>query len=261
KGELLENLGKGEACLAPTAVLNADNRWTQQLIKKTTARVMRFGIDNEAEVMAGEIRYCMEGVSFVLEAMETRLQVDLPLMGKVNIYNALAAAAVGFLSGCDGDQIWEGLRRETYQEGRMRKVSTANGKLILNDTYNSNPASLRMAIELLGGLPWERRRVAILGDMLELGDFSRAEHEAIGSEKVRKCCDLLITYGTDARYIGEGARRAGMSSEAVFHFDNFFDFAQRAGGLLKSGDLILVKGSRGMKMEEIVSHLQKISTE
>ncbi|MEW5946926.1 MAG: UDP-N-acetylmuramoyl-tripeptide--D-alanyl-D-alanine ligase [bacterium] len=247
KGELLECLDPGGV-----AVLNADNPWCGYLGKKTAAAIVKFGVRNKAEVTAREISYGIDGVSFVLDSLGTRVPVRVPLLGEVNVYNALAAGAVAIVMGYGAEELRAGLARQTFQEGRMRKVMPDDGKLILDDTYNSNPASLRRALELLGALPWNGRRVAVLGDMLELGDFSRDEHRAVGREAAVKYCDLLITFGTESKHIGDGAQHAGMDPEMVLHFDSISLFRRRALGLLLPDDLILVKGSRGMKMEEIV---------
>lgn len=248
KGELIEKMNDRHA-----VVLNADNRWTPYLIEKTGAMVVRFGIEGKVEVMAREIVANFDGISFVVEAMETKFPVHLPLLGKVNVYNALAAVSVGLVMACTTEGIRDGLKEGLYRQGRMKIERTSNGKVVIDDTYNSNPASLRYALELLGTLPWQHRRVAILGDMLELGEFSREEHRDIGKTVAYKHCDLLITYGKEAKQIGEGALHVSMPPEMVLHFDNLSLFKRRGLGLLAPNDLVLVKGSRGIKMEEIVN--------
>lgn len=251
KGELVENMNGRNA-----VILNADNRWTPYIIKKTGAMVIRFGVEGKAEVKASSVKADFNGVSFVLQSNETKFQIHLPVLGKVNVYNALAASSVAMLLGIGPDKIQEGLNKGKMPGSRMKVERVNNGQVLIDDTYNSNPSSLRFALELLRDTPWKHRRVAILGDMLELGEFSREEHRDVGRRFIQGYCDLLITYGHEAKQLGEGALHVGVPAEMILHFDNLSLFKRRGLSLLSTNDLILVKGSRGVKMEEIV-HLIK----
>lgn len=249
KGELLEFLGPNEK-----AFLNADNPWTPRLRSKTRAEIITFGVDS-GDVRVEGIAFEIERVDFTLLTPIGRIESTVPFPGRGTVYNAAAAAAAAISIGLSIDDIAEGLARPIEESGRMRSRRTPDGKLILDDTYNSSPASLRQALELLGSVKWDGRRVAVLGDMLELGDHSRDEHFKAGRDSVARNADLLVTFGPEARHIAEGAAEAGWGKDRCFSYEDFESFEGDAGRLFKPGDLILVKGSRGMKMEQIVGKI------
>ena len=250
KGELLENMpGDG------TVFLNADNAWTEHLKKKTTNRVIEFGI-NAGDVRATGIRQTLDGVEFELVSEFGGTEVYVPLPGKGTVYNALAAAAVGLSLGISMDDIREGLGLPVDESGRMTRKKGRDGILIIDDTYNSSPASLRLALELLGSIEREGRRVAVLGDMLELGEFSEPEHGACGATAAGNAA-LLVTLGSDSEWIAKGAVGAGMPESSVKVYKEYDELAKDADDLFEPGDLVLVKGSRGMKMERVVDLLRE----
>lgn len=246
KGELIENV--------PPSVpvfLNADNSWTPWLARRTRGRVVTFGI-NKGGVRATNISVDFQGTSFKVHGAGDAWEVRTPLIGKANVYNALAAIAVALELDMTPAEISSALFHAQEEGGRLNKYDTPNGSVIIDDTYNSNPSSLALAMNLLSQLPWKGRRVAILGDMFELGEYSESEHHNIGRNHILDLCDLLITIGAEARNISEGALDSGMEADMVLHFDSFALLKRRASTLFLPGDLILVKGSRGMKMERIV---------
>jgi len=170
----------------------------------------------------------------------------------------VAAAAVALDLGVSPESVAQGLSKEVEESGRMRRIRTEGGVMIIDDTYNSSPASLRMALELLGSIEWSGRRVAVLGDMLELGEYSKMEHTGIGAEEVVRFCDVLVTLGSEARYVAEGAAREGLPHERCFSYHEFEAIAREAENIFRRDDLILVKGSRGLKMERVVELLGEI---
>ncbi len=246
KGELIESLDS-----SGTAFLNADNIWTSELRRRTAATVITFGIE-QGDVRSENVKFSLDGISFDLLHPSGRMSVTLPLPGKAAVYNALSAAAAGLSLGLSPETITTGLAAPIGESGRLVKHVCDNGTVILDDTYNSNPASLSLALELLGGVAWHGRKVAVLGDMLELGDFSESEHFRVGAEFAAANTDLLVTMGTEAAHIAAGARGAAPAMP-VISFDTYELLADAASSIFKSGDLILVKGSRGMKMERIVN--------
>jgi UDP-N-acetylmuramoyl-tripeptide--D-alanyl-D-alanine ligase len=250
KGELLERLGSNEK-----AFLNADNPWTSRLASKTSAAITTFGIE-AGDVRAENIVFDLEAARFTLRYGGGRIEVESPAPGRGAVYNAAAAAAVALSLGLSETRIAEGIAKPAEESGRMRRVKTADGKLILDDTYNSSPAALRLALELLGNVKWAGRRVAALGDMLELGDHSRGEHFRIGRDVVAKCADALVAFGPEARHIAEGAAEGGWEGGRISHYENFDEIAADAKKLFRPGDLILVKGSRGMRMERVVALIE-----
>lgn len=234
--------------------LNADNKWTPWLAKKTRARVSTFGI-TRGSLRATNIKVDFQGTSFTVKGAGDPWDARMPLIGKANVYNALAAIAVALELDMKPREISAALFKAKEEHGRLNKYTTPNGTVIIDDTYNSNPASLAFAIDLLSQLPWDGRRVAVLGDMLELGPHSAEEHTSIGKNYIIDRCDMLITFGKESKNICDGALDAGMDSDMALHFDNLALLKRRLNTLFLPGDLVLVKGSRGMKMERITEML------
>lgn len=249
KGELLEEMGAGDF-----AFLNADNEWTERLRKKTSASITTFGID-KGDVRAAGINYSLDGTRFMIETPSGRIEACVPLPGRGTVYNAAAAAAVALSLGESPESISERLALPAEEGSRMRIVRSPCGMLLIDDTYNSSPASLRLALELLGSVAWNGRRVAVIGDMLELGEFSHAEHLKIGKETASRNAGVLVTFGEEARAFAEGAASAGMARGSIFSFTDFDALAEEAEDIFHTGDMVLIKGSRGMKMERIVNLL------
>jgi len=253
KGELLERLpARG------TAVLNADSEWFDRLAKKTSARIVSFGME-KGDYRAAGAKMRLDGSSYTLETPFGRMEIESSLTGRGAIINAAAVAAAAMELGEPLDAVAEGLAMDIGEAGRMRRVGTPDGKLLIDDTYNSSPASLAMTLELLGTVEWSGRRVAALGDMKELGDFSRDEHFRIGRDFAAKSADALVTVGSEAKAIAEGALYAGMREDGVAAFETFEEFAESGAGLFGPGDLVLVKGSRAMGMERVVKFIEEAS--
>jgi UDP-N-acetylmuramoyl-tripeptide--D-alanyl-D-alanine ligase len=253
KGELLDALPADGS-----VVLNADDAYFGYLAARARCEILSFGLSEKAQVRADRL---------VMGAREgTRFQLKLPGRGKPqpvslaahglhNVLNALAAAAVGHVMGLSPATIAEGLAR--FRPAAMRsQVLTVGGIRLINDCYNANPASMKAAIDLLLALGAGARTVAVLGDMLELGPAAAALHREVGAYLAAKGVVHLIACGTLGRHLAEGARDAGMAPERVQHAPD----AARAGAALRAfvqeGDVVLVKASRGMKMEQAIEALR-----
>lgn len=252
KGELLEFLPpEGHA------VLNADDVYFGYLAARARCPVLSFGLSVKADVRADRLAMgSRHGTQFDLRLPgRARPQpVSMRIHGVHNVLNALAAAAVGHALGLTPAMIAEGLAR--FRPAAMRsQVLTIGGVRIIYDCYNANPASMAAAIDLLVSLGAGSRSIAVLGDMLELGPTAPALHREVGAYLARKGVAYLIACGPLGRYVAEGARGAGMPPERVVHEPD----ALRAGAALKTlvqdGDVVLVKASRGMKMERAVEIL------
>jgi UDP-N-acetylmuramoyl-tripeptide--D-alanyl-D-alanine ligase len=256
KGEMLEVLTSRD-----TAILNADDPHFQILASKAKGDLITFGIERDADVMASEIRMPPDaGPTFRLTnrkgANKEGIDVTLPIMGKYNIYNALGAAAIAVQQGLDLQMIREGL--EKFQPLSMRsQLVDLKGFHILNDAYNANPASMKSAIETLARLGVQGQKIAILGDMLELGNGSQAAHQEVGRVVAKAGIDYLFTMGIQAEEIANGALLANMDESKVFRSQDPRGVGEKLFKLARPGDYILVKGSRKMKMERI---LELIST-
>ena len=246
KAELLGNI-KADG----TAVLNADDPYFETLKKKWTGRVLSFGIEQQADVRAAGIRQDKEFTDFTLEAEGSKANVRLRAVGRHNIYNALAAAAAALAVGLPLETIKYGL--DDFAPVAMRsELKVVKGRTVLADHYNANPGSVKAALETLVTLRPGARSVAVLGDMLELGASSIEEHRAIGRIAARLGVDVLIAVGPQAKQMLEGAREAGMPKERLFAARSHAGAAARLAKESKNGDAVLIKGSRGMKMEKIL---------
>ena len=249
KGELIEALSDEDQI-----VLNADDDAVMEFQAYAKGKVTTFGIENDATIMAGEVEIEWgKGTLFILYAGGSSIPVLFPIYGIHQLYNALAASAAAYALGFSLQEIREGLEAYEGYSGRM-EVIHIQGVAVINDSYNANPPSVRYAIETMKKLA-EGRTIAVLGDMLELGAYEEKIHSDLGRFAHEKGLDCIVTVGTRAKQIASGAIENGMELNRVLSFDSTMDAANYLKGEISEGDWILVKGSRGMKMETIASQL------
>jgi UDP-N-acetylmuramoyl-tripeptide--D-alanyl-D-alanine ligase len=249
KGELVEALNDEDQ-----VVLNADDASVMELQAYAKGKVTTFGIKNDAHIMAGEVEIEWgKGTLFILYAGGRSIPVLLPIYGVHQLYNALAASAAAYSLGFSLQEIREGLEAYNGYSGRM-EIIHLQGVAIINDSYNANPPSVRYAIETMKKLA-EGRTIAVLGDMLELGAYEEKIHSHMGCFAHEQGLDCIVTVGKRARKIASGAIESGMEANKVRSFDSTGDATNYLKGLISEGDWILVKGSRGMKMDTIASQL------
>lgn len=253
----LENIQRAKSELpqaldgAGTAVLNADDPRVRQMAEWTPARVVTFGVGEAADVRVWSVRDLgFAGVSFKIEAFGEARDARLGCLGAHNAINAAAAAAVGLDAGLTLDQVVEGLGR--YSDAlRLVPVPGRSGVTILDDCYNASPASVVAALDTLAGL--DGRRIAVLGDMKELGTFEREGHRLVG-ERAARTAAVLITVGPLGAQIAAAARAVGHSQvHAVQDPRAALDVLDRE---LTPGDIVLVKGSHSMHLEDVVAELR-----
>jgi len=250
KGELFEALGPGGS-----AVINADDPLVRALPVANGVRRLLFGLAPEAEVRAENVAMNDGRARFDLVLPDGRRTISLPVAGRHNISNGLAAAAVASVLGITADDIAGGLEGFSMCGGRMEVQSLANGMLLIDDSYNANPLSMAAALQALTDLAHGQRRIAVLGDMLELGDASEELHWQCGEIAAQKA-DHLLTVGALGAALAEGALQAGMPQQAVQACASHEELLTQLQALLRPGDRILVKGSRGMRMEKISNALR-----
>ncbi len=253
KAELVESLPP-----APegTAILNFDDPWVRQMAQRTQARVLFYGLSPQADIWADGIESMgLEGIRFRLHYRHEALYLRVPMIGRHSAHTALRAAAVGLVEGLSWHEIATGLR-EGRSQLRLMAVPTHSGALILDDTYNASPESTLAALNLLNDLAG--RRVAVLGDMLELGPYEEQGHQLVGV-RAAEVVDELVAVGPRGRMIAEAARQAGLQSSAIHWFETTQAAAEYLADSLSKGDIALVKGSRGMHMEDIVAALESRS--
>jgi UDP-N-acetylmuramoyl-tripeptide--D-alanyl-D-alanine ligase len=246
KSELLNNL-KPDG----TAVLNADDHFFTTLKNSYGGRILSFGITNRANVNASDIRQEQDFTDITVETSGLTAKVRLQTVGKHNVYNALAAAAGAIAVGMSLKDVKYGL--EDFSPVSMRsEIKLVKGRTVLADYYNANPGSVQAALETLIAIKAGRRSVAVLGDMLELGETAADAHREVGRIAARLGVDVLITLGTLAKYINEGAIEAGMPQDHVILARSHGEAAALLMERSKNGDALLIKGSRGMKMEKVL---------
>jgi UDP-N-acetylmuramoyl-tripeptide--D-alanyl-D-alanine ligase len=253
KAELLDMMPADGA-----VVLNADDPYYGYLAAWARCRVVSFGLSDAAQVSAREVIQDVDrGLRFqlVLPGRTRHPHAILRVHGAHNLSNALAAAAVGHLVGMSGLAIARGLA--TFRPASMRsEVSRAGGVTIINDCYNANPSSMKAAIDLLVGLGAGSRTIAVLGDMLELGAASAELHREVGVHLGRAGVAELIAVGELGRGLAEGARSGGLPPERIREAADGGEAARAARALLRAGDVVLVKASRGMRLEQVVDALK-----
>jgi UDP-N-acetylmuramoyl-tripeptide--D-alanyl-D-alanine ligase len=236
------------------AILNGDEPLVAAMRDKTRARTFLYGLEPRNDLWASDIEsYGLEGISFALHRGDEHLHVRVPLLGRHSVHTALAAASVGLAEEMSWDEIFRGLQDVSAQL-RLIAVPGEQGTTLLDDTYNASPSSSLAALNLLAEL--SGRKIAVLGDMLELGELELQGHQVVGG-RAAQVVDLLVAVGARGRWIGEEARAVGLSSDRVLFAANNAEAIEALRQVMRAGDVILVKGSRGAKMEEIVAALAR----
>ena len=245
KIEILEHMDQGARL-----ILNADDEYLRKI--KASQKVTWFGFDKEADFRADKINLEPDGISFRLNG---KWDISLGVLGRHNVYNALAAIACAWDFGISIDDIKDALKEFKVPNMRM-EVKRFGDIKIINDTYNANPQSMKQAIEALRDMVTDGRKILIAGDMLELGTFSGRFHHLVGKQAAESGFDLIVAVGKLAEYISAGAQEAGMSERKIKLCAVTKEARKKVATLIKKGDTILVKGSRAMRMEEIVGDLE-----
>lgn len=248
KGELVENFDKDK-----TFIVNNDDPYTRQIAHGVNCRKVYFGTQSDKnDISARNIR--QEGtrsISFDLVTGDKTLNVRIRGIGKHNVLNSLCAASIAYSLGITPEEIQAGLERYTPAHMRLEILESPQGYTIINDSYNANPDSVSRALEELASLKNNNKTIAVLGDMLELGATSAREHRMIGEMINDLKIDYTICIGKFSKCIKEGIT----DRSRVFHTDSHQDATSMLINIAKKGDIILVKGSRGMAMEKIIQNL------
>lgn len=245
KGELVTAIPAGG-----TIILNADNRYTAAMknFAGEGVNVITYGLEQPADVTARDVLIGSVSTEFTLTYRGQDFDFEIPMLGRYNVSNALGAIAVGLLLGLSVEEIQRGISTLTTTKMRF-EVIRRDGLTIVNDAYNASPASMRVAIKTASEI-YSGRLIAVLGDMLELGDISEAVHREIGAELVENKFDTLITLGELGKFIAAGARDAGLQN--VYTFDTHEDVAKKIIEIVREGDTILFKASHVMHMDKII---------
>lgn len=247
KLEILDGLKKGAPLL-----LNGDNDLLST-VKNDDYKIYFYAVDNDADFKAVDIKENPNSTSFTVQYFGKEQKITIPAIGKHNVYNALAAFAVGILLDIDAETAADALK--TYEPSGMRqKVVEINGITSIEDCYNASPDSMKAGITTLAGIQ-ACKKIAVLSDMLELGEYSEQAHYDVGTMAAENKIDYLLCVGSDAKYIVDGARDNGLLN--AYLFDSKQSLTDKLFEIAEKGDAVLFKASRGMKLEEVISEIYK----
>lgn len=247
KLEILDGLKKGAPLL-----LNGDNDLLST-VKNDDYKIYFYAVDNDADFKAVDIKENPNTTSFTVQYFGKEQKITIPAIGKHNVYNALAAFAVGILLDIDAETAADALKN--YEPSGMRqKVVEINGITSIEDCYNASPDSMKAGITTLAGIQ-ACKKIAVLSDMLELGEYSEQAHYDVGTMAAENKIDYLLCVGSDAKYIVDGARDNGLLN--AYLFDSKQSLTDKLFEIAEKGDAVLFKASRGMKLEEVISEIYK----
>ena len=247
KLEILDGMKKGS-----TLIINGDNDMLAT-VENADYNILRFGIESDNLYMRAEnIKSDESGSTFTAICGDEKAEVFVPSVGIHNVYNALCAMCVGKELGFTLEKAAQGVA-DFEPEGMRQKITEINGITFIEDCYNANPDSMKASLEALKTLK-KKRSFAVLGDMLELGDFSEEAHRTVGEFAVSTGCEYVLTYGENAKLTSDEAKSKGVFAENYDDKEKISDFLYEN---LSTDDVVLFKGSRGMKMEDIFNSLYK----
>ena len=254
KLEILEGMDK------KILVLNNDNdllhKYYLENMENKDIKIYTFGIENKSDVMAEKISSSENSSDFICNINGEKFKIKIPVGGEHFVYNALCAATVGKLLNLSNGEISKGIETFKLTAKRMDITKLENGITIINDSYNASFESMQASLKYLKEAH-AKRKIAVLGDMLELGKYTKELHEKVGKEVKKQNIDILICSGENAKYIEEEAKRAGMLPNKIFYFDSNDKVEKFIKENWQVGDCILLKASNGMKFFEIANDLTK----
>jgi len=237
-------------------VLNFDDETVREIGDLTNLKTLTFGFQERADLRASDIKI-NGGTNFKINYKGNIVPVWLErLFGKEQIYSALAGVGIGIIFDLNLVEISQALKDYKSLPGKMRMIEGINNSKILDDSEGATIFSMIESVEIIGKLQGYKRKIAVLGDVVGAGKYAIEAHETIG-EKVAQNTDILFTFGARAKFIAEGAKNKGMAVDKIFQYDTIDDGKLKLKDEIKEGDLILVDGSKEMKMEEIVEQIKE----
>ena len=262
---IIEEKKKIATCLKKDdwLVINYDDEQVKNFINYSKARNISFGFNQQADLVALEPKISQIenqwGINFKLSYKGNIIPIFLAeVLGQPQIYSVLAGAAVGVIYELNLLEISQAIKNYQPAKSRLHLIKGIKNTLIIDDTYNSSPKACLTAVEILSEFPLNSpgQRWAVLGDMLELGNYTEVGHQLVGQRIAElKNIDFLVTVGERAKDIKKGAREAGLSDDKIFSFNNVNEVGKFLQEEIREGDLILIKGSQGMRMEKIVKEI------
>jgi len=240
------------------AIFNIDNCDAYKVKEKINSKILTYGLNKNADVNASEIEHHNSGLKFKINYKNETLLSELKdAVANYQVYPILAGISIGICFGLKLEGMIESLKKYKILSKRMHKIKGIKDSIIIDDTYNSSPEALKKAIQALVNFPFGQRKIAILGDMLELGQDSEKLHKQAGEFISGAKIDYLITLGEEAKYIFDEALKNNFSKDKAFHFSDKNKIIEFIKEIIQENDVVLVKGSRGMEMEKIVEKIIK----
>jgi len=260
KQVLIENLDS-----RGLAILNYDNELTREMSDVSRARILTYGLKEGADLRAQDVIFNFTRGNYELSGLNCKLNYKgsvVPvfmnnIMTEGALYAALAAAAVGIYFEMNLVDIAQALQDFSLPHGRMNVLPGINHTFIIDDTYNSSPEACLAALDIISRFTLDNGSVkyAVLGDMLELGDYAAEGHQQVGEKVAASRIDFLLTFGPLSEIISKAAISAGLKDNQVFHFLNHSELSDFLKSRIKAGDIVLVKGSQGMRLEKVVKEI------
>ena len=258
--EIFEEKRKAVSALKKdgVAVLNIDNAYLEHLAKGRDKKdTVTFGQNKDAMYVFSNVSQSIDGIKFDLKAGDQQFEVHSSILGAHNVYNLVSSIICGVLMGMSLDEAGEALHRFSLPPGRLNIIPAINDAVILDSSYNSSPAALKESLKVLKEVGQGKRKVAVLGNMNELGEESGVLHEMIG-DIVPECADMLLTVGKDAKLIAKSAKKNGMDEKNITTFKNALEAAEFFEKEIKKDDVVLVKGSQNkVRLERFVKKLME----
>ena len=241
--------------LAPTGqlVYNGDEPLLTSRVVNPVFETVTFGSSEQNDLYPSAISAEELGTTFTV-SRETTYSFFIPVLGKHNVHNALSAIAVGHYFGLDNETIAKGLKELKLTNMRMELVKRTDGLTFINDAYNASPTSVKAAITLMHDLEGYKQKILVLGDMLELGDQEKEFHKEVGEFIQAEKIDYVLTYGPLSVEIEQGAKN-NFAEDKVMHFEEKDELVKKLTAITTREDVVLVKASRGMKLEEVISKM------
>ena len=242
----------------PTIVINNDNDLLHEwyIKNKSNKNIITFGINNVSDIMAEDIVLKQNSSTYKTTLNNKNITVNVPIAGEHFVLNSLCAIAVGKVLSIEDNKIIDGIQKFELTKKRMDIVEK-NGIKIINDAYNASYESMTASLKYLATFK-ENRKIAVLGDMFELGKYSEELHRNVGREVVKNDIDLLICCGENSKFIEEQAKIEGMEESKIYYFEEKTDILDLLKSKMKRGDIILFKASNGMKFFDLATQLEKI---
>jgi len=233
-------------------IVNNDNDMLQ---KAVYSNIKTYGIEKESEYMARNIEITENGSNFEITVKGKEYKIEVPVPGEHFVYNSLSAIAVGLACNIEMDKIIEGIRKFELTKGRMEVIKSSKEFTIVNDAYNASFDSMKSGIEYLKRMSGNKK-IAVLGDMLELGEFSKELHERVGKIVAENKIDILLVFGEYSKNIARVAKEEGMDEKNIYEFLNTEELTNKIKDLTQKGDVVYFKASNAMNFNKIITEIK-----